>query len=113
MLPIRLAATRALIHDNLRLLVPINTLERWMKPARLGLITSESRSLFFFFFFARGCLFHAPQKNGDKTGARKNGPPGWAVFTGRGDPGLFADFFFAFFTFSIFVFVFLEKTAFL
>jgi hypothetical protein len=31
----------------------------------------------------------------------------------RGDPGLLADFFFTFFTPSIFVFVFLEKTAFL
>jgi hypothetical protein len=37
-----------------------------MKPARLGLSPSEGRSVF---FFARDCLFHAPQ-NQDKTGAR-------------------------------------------
>jgi hypothetical protein len=76
-----------------------------MKPARLGLSPSEGRSVF---FFARDCLFHAPQ-NQDKTGAR-----GGPFFTGRGDPGLFAGFFFTFFSSSkILVFVFLEKTAFL
>jgi hypothetical protein len=49
-------------------------------------------------------------KNRDKTGARKNGPPGWGVFTGRGDPGLLADFFFTFFSiFKNFVFCFFRK----
>jgi hypothetical protein len=45
-------------------------------------------------------------KNRDKTGARKNGPPGWAIFTGRGDPGLFADFFFTFLHSEKFCFLF-------
>jgi hypothetical protein len=73
-----------------------------MKSARLGLGTSEGRSVF---FFAR-LLFHAPQKTNIKPGAQK-----WAPGVGRFLPAVaiqdFSPIFFL--LFLLFIFLFFRK----